>query len=486
MPSVSQAQHNAMEAAAHGHSTLGIPEKVGKEFVNADKRADSEGQTELDIAKAIQSGALSSPQRYENIHLFDVRITGTGTAYRPAHEEIAYRPPENFLTPEFVERCNGLPLVFEHPSGSVLNTEEFRARSIGTVILPYIKGDEVWGIAKVFDADAAALMQTTHASTSPAVVFRDAGSTETVDVDGQAVLIEGKPSYLDHLAICKVGVWDKGGEPSGVNTGDPEMDDKDKAPAWADELVKRVDSVCARMDSMEKSRSDESEETARKAAEELEARKKEEDAKAKADAEEKARMDAARKDESEEDKKKREEAEAKERADAEAKEAEEKAKADAARADSVNLQVLREQMAALTRPLSSADREALAQAQSRADGLAQMFGKEVSAPLFGESPIAYRKRLAAMFQPYSAKFKEAKLDSFDGAAFDLIEEKIYADAVEAARTPDHAPQGSLIPVTRKDSAGREITSYPSGDPLVWMAPFMLPSGVARFIPRERE
>lgn len=52
-----------------------------------------------------------------------------------------------------------------------------------------------------------------------------------------------------------------------------------------------------------------------------------------------------------------------------------------------------------------------------------------------------------------------KLDSFDGAAFDLIEEKIYADAVEAARTPDHAPQGSLIPVTRKDSAGREITSY---------------------------
>jgi len=35
--SVSQAQHNAMEAAAHGHSTLGIPAKVGKEFVDADK-----------------------------------------------------------------------------------------------------------------------------------------------------------------------------------------------------------------------------------------------------------------------------------------------------------------------------------------------------------------------------------------------------------------------------------------------------------------
>lgn len=36
MPSVSQKQHNAMEAAAHGHSNLGIPQSVGKEFENAD------------------------------------------------------------------------------------------------------------------------------------------------------------------------------------------------------------------------------------------------------------------------------------------------------------------------------------------------------------------------------------------------------------------------------------------------------------------
>ncbi len=36
MPSRSGKQHRAMEAAAHGHSTLGIPAKVGKEFVQAD------------------------------------------------------------------------------------------------------------------------------------------------------------------------------------------------------------------------------------------------------------------------------------------------------------------------------------------------------------------------------------------------------------------------------------------------------------------
>lgn len=36
MPSVSEVQRRAMEAAAHGHSTLGIPKAVGEEFVAAD------------------------------------------------------------------------------------------------------------------------------------------------------------------------------------------------------------------------------------------------------------------------------------------------------------------------------------------------------------------------------------------------------------------------------------------------------------------
>jgi hypothetical protein len=37
MPAVSKAQNAAMHAAASGHSTLGIPKKVGKEFVSATK-----------------------------------------------------------------------------------------------------------------------------------------------------------------------------------------------------------------------------------------------------------------------------------------------------------------------------------------------------------------------------------------------------------------------------------------------------------------
>lgn len=36
MPSKSGKQHRAMEAAAHGKSTIGIPKSVGKDFAKAD------------------------------------------------------------------------------------------------------------------------------------------------------------------------------------------------------------------------------------------------------------------------------------------------------------------------------------------------------------------------------------------------------------------------------------------------------------------
>lgn len=39
MPSVSKKQRRAMRAAAAGHSTLGIPQRVGQEFVAADRAA---------------------------------------------------------------------------------------------------------------------------------------------------------------------------------------------------------------------------------------------------------------------------------------------------------------------------------------------------------------------------------------------------------------------------------------------------------------
>jgi hypothetical protein len=486
MPAVSEKQRRAMWAAAEGHSTLGIPEKVGKEYVGSDAlphapgsghvkkdalasaisdaiSQPAQGITELDVAKAIRAGELPSPQQYENIWLFDVRVTGTGTSYRQAIDEYVYRPPENFLTPEFVERCNGLPVVFEHPKDSILDTEEYRERAVGSVVLPYIKGDEVWGIAKIYDADAAQLMRTTHASTSPAVVFRDAGSTETVDMGGgSVVLIEGKPSYLDHLAICREGVWDKGGGPTGITNEDSAMADENMAPAWADELGKKFDAVCSRLDALENKGSVKTEEDA-----------KEEEEK-KADAE----GDGAEKEgEKEEREEKAAEKEIKAAEEEGEKEMREDARADAQSRENAELRKLIASMNArlnrATQPLSAADRDELAKTQARADSLAQMFGDSVTPPLAGETPIEYRRRMAAKFQKHSAGVKNVKLDALDAESFGVIEGLIYSDAQAAAMKPGSPVKGRLIAIKSTDEAGRTITRY-QGDMDAWLAPFKAP------------
>lgn len=172
---------------------------------------------ELGVARAIADGRLTSPQRYENVTLFALRITGTGLAYRRALEEHVWRDPSIYLNDEFLARCNGLPVIFEHPKKALLDSKEFADRVVGTIVLPYIVGDEVWGIAKIYDDAAASLMEERQLSTSPAVTWRDLSVNTVVRTeDGSKLLLEGKPSLLDHVAICEQGVWDKEGEPEGV------------------------------------------------------------------------------------------------------------------------------------------------------------------------------------------------------------------------------------------------------------------------------
>ncbi|WP_269145866.1 NUDIX domain-containing protein [Burkholderia pseudomultivorans] len=437
---------------------------------------------ELDIAKRMAAGELLSPQRYENVWLFDLRITGTGTSYRTEHDEFVYRPPENFLTEEFRQRCNGLPVIFEHPKKTILNSDEYRDRSIGTIFMPYLTETEVRGVAKVFDDDAARLMPTSHASTSPAVIFRDAGSAEAVEIDGKSVLIEGKPSYLDHLAICEEGVWDKGGEPSGVNTGDPEMDGmEEQIPAWADALIKRMDAIENKGGDRMPSEPLEADSAEGAAEREGEREVGHEHAAARELAEAERAGAAEHRDE--------------ERADAagcermDSAESEEERADSAARADSQRLArenaELRAQikrmdgtLSTLVKPLSIEDRDALASAQMRADSVMQMFGQNATAPLHGESPIDYRKRLASKLASHSPDMKGVKLDALDGAAFKVVEDKIYADAQVAARNPASAPAGRLIPIVSRDEAGRQITRF-TGDIAAWMQHFTSPGVVCK-------
>lgn len=189
---------------------------------------DRFGMNELDIARAMSEGRLASPQFYENMWLFDIRITGTGAAFRKSWDEYVWRAPEIYMNDEFLARCNGLAVIWEHPPKATLDSGEFSKRVIGSVFLPYLKPDvqEVWAIVKVYDEWAAKMMRDETLSTSPSVMFRpsDAGTKLMTD-DGRKILIETDPALLDHIAICGFdkdgnpipGVWDKAGPLTGVN-----------------------------------------------------------------------------------------------------------------------------------------------------------------------------------------------------------------------------------------------------------------------------
>lgn len=439
---------------------------------------------DLGVAEAIRDGDLVSPQRFHNVTLVAMRISGTSVAYRSALNEFVYRHPDDYLTDRFLARCNGLPVIMMHPKGAVLDSKEFSDRIVGTMFLPYLRGDEVWGIAKIYDDATIEMLGEQQLSTSPSVVFVDPKTTNTTLTreDGSTLLIEGKPALIDHLAICQAGVWDKGGEPTGIDIrGDAAMTDEEKAAeakakADAEEKAKadaeagtKLDKILdalggmgTRMDAFEK-RCD-AMDAARKDSDD---KPKEEDKKP--DSDDKDKDEAAKL--------------AADKARKDAEDEKEKERADAARADSERVQKQIADLAAkLPVPRSDDDRRALADAQARADDVFQAYGDAAPRFLDGEMLIDYRKRLAAKLQGNSNRWAGIPLADLPEAAFAPIETQIYADAAVAAKSPTGIPEGTLRPITRTDSTGRRITEY-HGTPGAWMSAFKSPSRRARIDPQ---
>jgi 8-oxo-dGTP pyrophosphatase MutT (NUDIX family) len=397
-------------------------------------------ETETDFARLIRDGLIPSPHRLGNMVLFALRISGTGMAYRSKLNEYVWRDSSLYLTPEFLERCNGLPVVWHHPDKNILDSQSYIDSNVGTIVMPYIKGDEVWGIAQIRDLEAAEEMAAKQLSTSPGVAFAETSGNFTITLaDGSPMLIEGKPVLLDHLAVCEVGVWDKEGPPEGVQidhqltTEVQEMPEEKKDDTVVDSASGAPDSALrAIADSMAIMASGMKALTAR--VDSLETTKPAPALKAKADDDTKPEP---------------EKAEAK--ADAEPEKKEEDVKAD------------------------DDDRAAYADAQARADSVYAAFGDAAPRPLQGEGLMAYRRRLARKLQPHSAAWKDVKLDALgDAAALTVAEGQIYADAAKAARNPVDLPNGQLMEITRTDATGRRISEF-RGSPSAWMDGFKAPA-----------
>lgn len=222
--------------------------------------------TELEVAERIRDGTVPSPVKFSNMWLVNLRITGTGLAYRAGLKEHVWRDPKLYLNEEFLRRCNGLPVIANHPDDAVLTEEDFKSRIVGSVMLPYIRGDEVWAVCRVYLQSIVEEITEGDVSTSPSVVFNSTSGNVEVQEGDTNFLIEGVPFLVDHIALVtkahgSLGVWDKDRIPAGVevtNTGEIEME-KEELQALLQGVVsdalqginQKIDGVVTRMDSLE-------------------------------------------------------------------------------------------------------------------------------------------------------------------------------------------------------------------------------------------
>jgi hypothetical protein len=86
---------------------------------------------------------------------------------------------------------------------------------IGIAVHTFVLDDELWGVMRVLDRDAAAELTDGEYDSSPAVVL-SSDENVVLDVDGEKLLVEGRPSLIDHVAICRRGVWTAPGQNPGV------------------------------------------------------------------------------------------------------------------------------------------------------------------------------------------------------------------------------------------------------------------------------
>lgn len=407
--------------------------------------------TELDAARLVMRGVLPSGFKYMNVSLFDMRVTGTGVAWRSALNEITYRPPEYYMNDEFLQRCQGLPVVWMHPNGDdvgIMKSDEYDDQNIGSLFLPYLKHDvqEVWAIAKVWDDAAADIMREKQLSTSPGVFV--APILKQGDNESGQIYIEGKPQLIDHLAICPQGVWDKGGEPAGVTlstTGAEIMDGevkKDGAPGGTTPDLAQV------MAAIQQIAADNQKIRARLDSADAEAEK------AKKDAEEaeKAKKDA-------------EEAEAAEKARKDAEEAE-KAKKDAEAAA---------ELAARMAADSAEEMNMKADYCARMDSALAAVGQRVSPPLPGERAADYRIRALATAQKYAGDAEQRidlQLARKDAALLEMSEARILQSVADRARTV--ASQASKLVEIKREIGGRMVREF-IGPVSAFLAPFTLPA-----------
>lgn len=168
---------------------------------------------EQDIANALISGDLTGIVTNGEYAYMPLRFTGTGITERldeNGKARLIDRRLEDFATPELMKEYANINILLTHPKNE--NGDCVRAglvnggAFVGNTIASYLKGEEIWVIGRIHDADIVDLIMGnakngTDLSTSPHI-----SSEEVLGENG--VYVE-KPFKINHLAIVGEGFWDK-------------------------------------------------------------------------------------------------------------------------------------------------------------------------------------------------------------------------------------------------------------------------------------
>lgn len=287
------------------------------------------------------------------------------------------------------------------------------------------------------------------------------------------------PALLAEMAKHGIAIADADEGEKSEEKAEADSDDKlGKIADMIGDACAKMDAVGARMDAMEEnfrrmdSRMD--------AAEQGDKNKHISDAEKKD--EEKGVPEEAAADKSEDEKesggevKDRKDSEEKEEKEAKAdsEDKDDKAEADSAPISRADFQAMQEEIRRLQARapaiISDADRERFASIQEQADAAFQAFGDRAPAPMDGETPTNYKRRLASKMQKHSKRYKDVRLSGVsDDALLDTVCDDIYADSIAAARQGVAVPEGHLREVVHQ-RGGHTIIEF-EGAASSWMNQF---------------
>jgi hypothetical protein len=115
----------------------------------------------------------------------------------------------------------------------------------------------------------------------------------------------------------------------------------------------------------------------------------------------------------------------------------------------------------VSRPMTAADRNAMADAQAKADAVMRTLGTQAEPPMAGEDLVSYNIRLARKMQPHSAKWKGVELSivAADSRAFENVLQEIRADAMAAGNNPIDLPLYQHREIVEESRGGHKITRF---------------------------